>query len=144
MDNCYMRSTRRPGIDNWERQSEASLHGGSAADWPKLARAQRLVADLQPGDCLYIPSQWLHEVHSRTASFSLGWRVAMRTSTGARVERTVDQKIERMSSAFKNGTMVTMQRRISQQMPCTLLRTRDTCRAVCHACRTGPGLSAEH
>ena len=66
MDNCYMRSSRRPGIDNWERQSEASLHGGAAANWPKLAKARRLVADLQPGDCLYIPSQWLHEVHSRT------------------------------------------------------------------------------
>ena len=47
-----------------------------------ISGAKRIVADLAPGDCLYIPSNWLHEVHSRTASFSLGWRVAMRVEGG--------------------------------------------------------------
>jgi hypothetical protein len=105
MDRVYLRSPRRPGIDNWERQSEASLHGEPSSDWPKLSGAKRFVADLEPGDCLYIPSQWLHEVHSRTASFSLGWRVAMRNDDGSRIERNADQKIERMAASVKAGSM---------------------------------------
>ena len=84
MAHVYLRSERRPGIDNWERQSAASLHGEPADAWPKLRRARRLVAELQPGDCLYIPSDWLHEVHTTSPSFSLGWRVAMRGSGGER------------------------------------------------------------
>ena len=107
MDHCYLRSSARPGIDNWARQSQASLHGAPAGDWPLLKKARRIVADLRPGDCLYIPSDWLHEVHSRTASFSLGWRIAMVKSGpgGGRTERTASQKIERMASAVKSGKM---------------------------------------
>ena len=125
MDNCYLRSPRRPGHDNWERQSMASLHGEPANDWPQLRRATRFLADLRPGDCLFIPSQWLHEVHSRTASFSLGWRVAMAISdpsaaapgsggkegvnaSGAptrRLERNPGQKLERLASSVKSGKM---------------------------------------
>ena len=104
MDRCYLRSKARPGIDNWARQSQASLHGTPSDDWPKLKTARRLLADLRPGDCLYIPSDWLHEVHSRTASFSLGWRIAM-VKGGARTERTTSQKLERMANAVKSGSM---------------------------------------
>ncbi|KAL1520505.1 hypothetical protein AB1Y20_022084 [Prymnesium parvum] len=63
-----------PGENNWERQSYAELHGNHSSRFPHVHRAQRWVADLQPGDLLYIPASWLHEVHSRSASFSLGWR----------------------------------------------------------------------
>jgi tetratricopeptide (TPR) repeat protein len=105
MDNVYLRSTRRPGVDNWERQSMATLHGAPAEEWPHLRKARRWVADLQPGDLLYIPSDWLHEVHSLTPSFSLGWRVAMVSGGGQRTERTASQKLERMASAVKSGNM---------------------------------------
>jgi hypothetical protein len=64
------------------------------------------VAELAPGDCLYIPSLWLHEVHSLTPSFSLGWRVAMRDdATGRRTERNVGQKLERLSTSVKGGKL---------------------------------------
>ena len=59
-------------MDNWERQSQASLHQDDfSKQWPNLTKTKRYVADLEPGDCLYIPSMWLHEVHAREASFSL-------------------------------------------------------------------------
>ena len=107
MDEAYLRSPNRPGVDNWERQSQAGLHGAPAAAWPRLARTPRHVADLAPGDCLYIPASWLHEVHSRTASFSLGWRVAMRLdgASGARAERNVGQKLERLATQVKSGAI---------------------------------------
>lgn len=79
-ESCYLRGR---GNDGWERQSAADLHGESAAKhFPALARLQRWRADLEPGELLYIPSNWLHEVHARTASFSLGWRFAMVRDNG--------------------------------------------------------------
>ena len=62
------------GQNNWERQSFAELHGSRAADFPTLREATRWVADIAPGELLYIPANWLHEVHTREPSFSLGWR----------------------------------------------------------------------
>ena len=105
MDNCYLRSTKRPGMDNWERQSQASLHQDDfSKQWPNLTKTKRFVADLEPGDCLYIPSMWLHEVHAREASFSLGWRIAMRdVETGKALERNAGQKLERLANQVKTG-----------------------------------------
>ena len=77
------------------------------------------MARLMPGDCLYIPASWLHEVHATAPSFSLGWRVAMRervdasptgggavatsgTATRA-IERNAGQKLERMAASVKSG-----------------------------------------
>jgi hypothetical protein len=100
-----LRGERHPGIDNWERQSYAEMHGSRAAAFPSAANAQRWVADLSPGDLLYIPSGWLHEVHSKTASFSLGWRVAIEGAGGKKVERTSGQTLERLAASVKSGNM---------------------------------------
>ena len=95
------------GLNNWERQSFADFHGGRRLSFPKALAAQRWRADLAPGDLLYIPAGWFHEVHSRTPSFSLGWRFglpetadsepelrraleAKRTSLGPTHEETLD------------------------------------------------------
>ena len=100
-DACYLRSARRPGVDNWERQSRASLHGAAAAAaWPDLG--DRRVADLGPGDALFLPSNWLHEVHARSPSVSLGWRVAA-TDGGVTHERNAGQKLERLAASVKSG-----------------------------------------
>jgi len=100
-DACYLRSPRRPGVDNWERQSRASLHGAAAAAaWPDLG--DRRVADLGPGDALFLPSNWLHEVHARSPSVSLGWRVAA-TDGDVTHERNAGQKLERLAASVKSG-----------------------------------------
>lgn len=65
------------GLNNWERQSFAELHGARSAAFASACEATRWVADLRPGDLLYIPSGWFHEVHARTPSFSLGWRFSL-------------------------------------------------------------------
>jgi tetratricopeptide (TPR) repeat protein len=79
-ESMYLRGR---GSDSWERQSGADLHGdGAAENFPKLHGCRRYRADLTAGELLYIPSNWLHEVHARTPSFSLGWRFAMVQSSG--------------------------------------------------------------
>ena len=69
---------REPGINNWERQSAAELHGAFGREaFPAVQAATRWTAELGQGECLFLPAGWLHEVHSRTASFSLGWRFVL-------------------------------------------------------------------
>ena len=78
-----------------------SLHGAAAAAaWPDLG--DRRVADLGPGDALFLPSNWLHEVHARSPSVSLGWRVAA-TDGDVTHERNAGQKLERLAASVKSG-----------------------------------------
>ena len=112
-ESLHFRSSRRPGLDNWERQSGASLHGAAAARFPSMQRARRYVAELSPGELLYIPSDWAHEVHTCSPSFSLGWRVAVNRASGPeeegagaplrRTERTASQTLERLAGEVKSG-----------------------------------------
>lgn len=113
MDQAELRSSNRPGDNNWQRQSQGDLHCPPSDAGPALRPARRLVAELRPGDCLYIPSNWLHEVHTRTPSFSLGWRVAFRAASegasdgagdgGGRIERTLNQKLARLEGEVESG-----------------------------------------
>jgi hypothetical protein len=47
---------------------------------PKVLRTDRFVADLEPGDLLYIPAMWWHQARTITTSMSInlwwanGWR----------------------------------------------------------------------
>ena len=75
--------TQIVGLNNWERQSMAELHGTRSQAFPSARAAERWVADLKPGDLLYIPRGWFHEVHTRTPSFSLGWRFNLKESDDA-------------------------------------------------------------
>ena len=87
---CHLRGK---GSNGWERQSAADLHGASAAAaYPELAALPRWRADLTPGSLLYIPSNWLHEVHARTPSFSLGWRFAMVGADGGIITAVSESK----------------------------------------------------
>ena len=71
-----LRSAKSPGENNWERQSCAELHGAHGARaFPRAAAATRWLAEIGPGEMLYIPAGWLHEVHTLAPSFSLGWRI---------------------------------------------------------------------
>lgn len=80
------------GRNNWERQSQAEMHGSRRAAFPLALAAERWVADLKPGELLYIPAGWFHEVHSRTPSFSLGWRISLTepSDSEGRLRRVLD------------------------------------------------------
>lgn len=43
--------------------------------WPGFAEAykQRLVVQLQPGDCLYVPPRWWHATYANTQGLALNW-----------------------------------------------------------------------
>jgi len=103
--HVYLRGVHVPGIDNWERQSYAELHGARKAAFPHLAQVTQWVADLKPGELLFIPSNWLHEVHTRTPSFSLGWRFSMVRDQGEGLtERSAGQQLERMAMEVRSGS----------------------------------------
>jgi hypothetical protein len=59
---------QRPGLD-LRRWSAHPL--GSAAQRAALAGLDVLEATLMPGDVLFIPNQWVHEVHTTATSISL-------------------------------------------------------------------------
>ena len=48
----------------------------SSADFPLLAHAQRFVGELHPGEALYIPPFWAHEMEAVEANISVPFRFA--------------------------------------------------------------------
>jgi len=48
----------------------------SAADYPLLSHAQRFVGELHPGEALYIPPFWAHEMEAVEANISVPFRFA--------------------------------------------------------------------
>jgi tetratricopeptide (TPR) repeat protein len=115
------------GLNNWERQSHADFHGGRRAAFPKALSAQRWEAHLKPGELLYIPAGWFHEVHSLTPSFSLGWRFGLpepddsepslrRTLASARNTRGAAHK-ETLDAALALSRLLFRQQRFEEAEP---------------------------
>ena len=75
----------------------AELHGAHAETFPSALRAARWLAELGPGDLLFIPCGWLHEVHTLSPSFSLGWRVKL--SAGLDAEPTLRASLAQKRAA---------------------------------------------
>lgn len=48
----------------------------SPTDFPRLQRADRYVGELRPGDALYIPPFWAHEMEAAEANISVPFRFA--------------------------------------------------------------------
>eukprot|EP00657_Telonema_sp_P-1_P012163 TRINITY_DN8578_c0_g1_i1.p1 TRINITY_DN8578_c0_g1~~TRINITY_DN8578_c0_g1_i1.p1 ORF type:complete len:123 (-),score=2.97 TRINITY_DN8578_c0_g1_i1:45-413(-) len=96
-----MRGTKYPGSNNWERQSCVDLfdqdHVTQFTDVSRIRRYERI--DLNPGEILSIPSDWLHEVHTSTDSISLGWRYSLQGGGG----ETLSAKLERQANLFQKG-----------------------------------------
>ena len=55
--------------------AQADVFFGSGAA-PVLSKVDLLVAELAPGDGLFLPKRWLHDVESSTATASLACRFA--------------------------------------------------------------------
>ncbi|MGA7758623.1 MAG: cupin-like domain-containing protein [Ilumatobacteraceae bacterium] len=72
--NLYFRLPLR-GAGRWSdlpgRSAEASTK-----DFPRLRRAVRYVGELRPGDALYIPPFWAHEMEAIEANVSVPFRFA--------------------------------------------------------------------
>jgi lysine-specific demethylase 8 len=41
--------------------------------YPRFRQAQPIIVDLQPGDLLYLPGRWWHQVRTVTPSLSINW-----------------------------------------------------------------------
>ena len=56
--------------------SRISLGQPDYSEFPRLAHASGMEVELEPGDSLFLPPFWWHEVHSTTASISVNmfWR----------------------------------------------------------------------
>lgn len=72
----YQRGANFPGMDNRERQSQIDIHNPDLARFPDFAQAQAWEATLSPGDALFIPSNWFHEVESLEFSISVAYTFA--------------------------------------------------------------------
>jgi hypothetical protein len=75
-DRCNL-SFRSPlhGAGRWSHLPGRS-DDATADDFPRLRRATRLEAELRPGDALYIPPFWAHEMEGLEANISVPFRFA--------------------------------------------------------------------
>jgi hypothetical protein len=75
-ERLYFRKPRFPGLDNFERQSAVDIHHPDGAAFPSFAQASAFVCTLRPGDALFLPSSWPHEVETLSLSISVGFNFA--------------------------------------------------------------------
>jgi hypothetical protein len=67
----YFRSDVFPGLDNYDRQSRVDIHHPDLSKFPRFAGVGALECTLAPGDMLFLPSNWAHEVETLEASLSV-------------------------------------------------------------------------
>ncbi len=72
--NLYFRLPLH-GAGRWSQLPGRSADA-SAKDFPRLQRAVRYVGELRPGDALYIPPFWAHEMEAIEANVSVPFRFA--------------------------------------------------------------------
>jgi hypothetical protein len=72
--NLYFRSPLR-GAGRWSQLPGRSAEADPAV-FPRLTRATRWDGELQPGDALFIPPYWAHEMEAVEANISVPFRFA--------------------------------------------------------------------
>jgi hypothetical protein len=80
-DRLYFRGSVFPGANNFDRQSRVDVHHPDAARFPAFAGATAHEHVLRPGEMLFLPSNWAHEVETLSTSVSVGFPFAGGTAT---------------------------------------------------------------
>ncbi len=108
-DLLYQRGASFPGMDNFERQSQVDIHHPDVDKYPKFREAEALTCLLSPGDILFLPSNWFHEVETLSFSISVSFTFAGGTAAS---------EFAALAELFKdaNGAMnmAEIQRRLMQ------------------------------
>ena len=93
-DHLYQRGRFFPGMDNFERQSQIDIHHPDFEKYPRFKQVQAWECTLHPGEMLFIPSNWFHEVETLAFSISVGFCFAGGTATS---------EFAGMADAFKSA-----------------------------------------
>jgi len=95
-ERLYQRGPSFPGMDNFERQSQVDIHHPDTERFPEFSRAEAWECTLRPGDILFLPSNWFHEVE--TLEFSVSVSFAFAGGTAA-------SEFAAMAERFKEGRL---------------------------------------
>ena len=80
-DRLYFRGQDFPGMNNFDRQSQVDIRHPDPARFPAFAGAVAHEHLLRPGEMLFLPSTWPHEVETLSTSVSVGFPFAGGTAT---------------------------------------------------------------
>jgi len=112
--HLYFRGDTFPGLDNKERQSQVDVNHPDLSQFPDYAKAEGLMCVLKPGDALFLPSNWAHEVETLELSISAGFSFEGGTATSkfAALSETLKREVDKVGD---QDPLVSLVKRLSDQ-----------------------------